>query len=395
MNEVTAKPYLTINLGSENDTRTFSDAQELSQWLSGTLEEWRWLTEIRDPPGTSYAPATNAWNKIQREMNTASSDIYNPETTKNYLEKFFSNYAWLSTKNAQRNFIDNWCIDGKRVEASIIVAYLLGENLNLQNPNRILPVLIEFCLMEQGFTESHRAKISLGQVKSNFLSALNKSLKLYEQQNHEFTELKTNLTEKTAQQDQYFQTAESERKDIFEQQLNKTKEDFQNLEAIYNAKLSTKAPVIYWRQKCKTHHCAIITISTLLVVGIGALLCWMKEIAMAIKSVADIVGSSPTVVIAVYVTIVTIILWLIRLLTKLLLSQIHLWNNAYEKITMCQAYLAMLRNKSFNESGGNHMEIIFSALFRPSGDGIAKDDEMPLTALDGIVKLLKKVSPSN
>lgn len=62
---------------------------------------------------------------------------------------------------------------------------------------------------------------------------------------------------------------------------------------------------------------------------------------------------------------------------------------------MCQAYLAMLRNKSFNESGGNHMEIIFSALFRPSGDGIAKDDEMPLTALDGIVKLLKKVSPSN
>ncbi|QQS16839.1 MAG: hypothetical protein IPK86_01205 [Neisseriales bacterium] len=390
MNEVRTEPYLTINLGSETEIRVFNNEQELNQWLSSILEEWRWLAEISDPLGISYTPASDAWNRIQREVNTAISNIHNPEVIKNHLENLFSNYAWLSTKNAQRNFIDNWCMEGKKFEASIIAAYLLGENLDLQNLNRILPVLIEFCLVEQGFTESNRAKISLGQIKNRLLSDLNKSLKLYEQQSHKFTELKANLTAKTIQQDQNFQAAESERRIFFEQQLKKIKDDFQNLEAIYNTELATKAPVIYWRKKCKTHCWFMGGIILLLGSGIIALLCGIEEIAAIIKSVADIVGSSPTMVIAIYITIITIILWLIRLLTKLLLSQIHLWNNAYEKITMCQAYLAMLRNKSFNESGSNHMEIIFSALFRPSGDGIAKDDEVPLTAVDWITKFLKK-----
>jgi hypothetical protein len=80
--------------------------------------------------------------------------------------------------------------------------------------------------------------------------------------------------------------------------------------------------------------------------------------------------------------------WFIRLLVRIFLSNIHLENDASERVTMAKTYLALIRDGSFE--GKEHIGTILAALFRPTGDGIVKDEGLPPTAMEWLTKLSGK-----
>ncbi|MCP4539940.1 MAG: hypothetical protein GY832_22600 [Chloroflexi bacterium] len=73
--------------------------------------------------------------------------------------------------------------------------------------------------------------------------------------------------------------------------------------------------------------------------------------------------------------IATIGVWAIRVLVRLLMSNIHLHDDAAERRTMLLTYLALLREGELPE--GDVRQLILQALFRPSSTGIVKDDAAP------------------
>lgn len=66
------------------------------------------------------------------------------------------------------------------------------------------------------------------------------------------------------------------------------------------------------------------------------------------------------------------ILWIIRIVVKIALSNLHLSEDAYERVVMIQTYLAFIKEGHGLEE--NDKQLILSSLFRPSNIGIIKDE---------------------
>ena len=77
--------------------------------------------------------------------------------------------------------------------------------------------------------------------------------------------------------------------------------------------------------------------------------------------------------------------WICRVLVKIFLTHIHLGNDAKERVTMIQTYLALLREGS----GPNEeqRELILQTLFRPSPTGLVKDDLTPPFLWEWVTKV--------
>ena len=82
-----------------------------------------------------------------------------------------------------------------------------------------------------------------------------------------------------------------------------------------------------------------------------------------------------------------ICIWAIRLLVRIFLSNMHLENDAGERVTMAKTYLALIRSDSLSKEG--NIDTVLAALFRPTGDGIVKDEGLPPSTLELFTKLGK------
>ncbi|MNE58137.1 hypothetical protein D3C80_1531500 [compost metagenome] len=65
------------------------------------------------------------------------------------------------------------------------------------------------------------------------------------------------------------------------------------------------------------------------------------------------------------------VFWAGRLLTKLYLSQHHLRQDAEERATMTETYLALIENSA---ASTEDRQVILNALFRNTPDGIVKEE---------------------
>jgi hypothetical protein len=86
-----------------------------------------------------------------------------------------------------------------------------------------------------------------------------------------------------------------------------------------------------------------------------------------------------------FLLLATLSFWLIRLLVRIFLSNMHLENDAAERVTMAKTYLALLRND--NVPKGDGINTVLAALFRPTGDGIVKDEGIPPSTFEWLTKL--------
>ena len=78
-------------------------------------------------------------------------------------------------------------------------------------------------------------------------------------------------------------------------------------------------------------------------------------------------------------------LWALRIFAKLFFSQVHLAIDASERVTLIQAYIAMLADPSSGADIGR--EIVLANIFRSTASGIVSDDGMPPTLLTEATKV--------
>ena len=75
--------------------------------------------------------------------------------------------------------------------------------------------------------------------------------------------------------------------------------------------------------------------------------------------------------------ITMMLVWFVRILVRIFLSNLHLAKDADERRTMLSTYIAMVRGgKAFKDED---LRLILEPLFRPTADGIVKDEAMPLS----------------
>lgn len=87
---------------------------------------------------------------------------------------------------------------------------------------------------------------------------------------------------------------------------------------------------------------------------------------------------------AFFIVSLAIVVWIIRLLVKVFLSNLHLLSDAKERETIIMTYLALEREEQVLKK--EDKELILPSIFRTSSHGIIKDDSSPNPVMNILTK---------
>lgn len=157
-----------------------------------------------------------------------------------------------------------------------------------------------------------------------------------------------------------------------------------DVEAAYKEHMGLAAPVKYWKDKATEHenaeYWARLWVIFFFPVALAGMAYAFNETGVSlITSVKESqVPNAPPFPNAIFIvasaglaSCAGLVFWVGRLLTKLYLSQHHLKQDAEERATMTETYLALIENGAASEAD---RQVILSALFRNTPDGIVKED---------------------
>jgi hypothetical protein len=170
--------------------------------------------------------------------------------------------------------------------------------------------------------------------------------------------------------------------------MNKATSSLEQTEVALLEKVRLKAPIKYWADKRKEHRIAAWAwLAAVVVVGGTAM---GGAVFFAVLMLGPIVenatgdtveAATPSFSAAVATAVVLgIALWILRLLTKNWMSNVHLAEDARERVAMIQSFLAIMADEGAKLNADDRA-VMLSSIFRPASDGIVKEDHGPNLAL--------------
>jgi len=196
-----------------------------------------------------------------------------------------------------------------------------------------------------------------------------------------------------AQVAQRFEDAETRLKAVdrtAKKQAVERQTEFEHLQDVFKTQLRLRAPVTLWAERETGHKTAAETafkrfaISTSAAIAIGIFVPFLAGDYIAESFFTNICNDAePPICERVFsakgpltitglLLVLSLVMWVTRLQYRVFLSERHLSLDASEKKAFTETYLAM---KEGEDVGADNEAIVLAALFRPTQDGIIKDDE--------------------
>lgn len=191
-------------------------------------------------------------------------------------------------------------------------------------------------------------------------------------------------------------------------------EKFNDTHTQFFEKLKYEAPVDLWRKRAKDHKTksrqALIVFQLLLVFCLSIAV-WVAvfqgdfisdafvqircipidETTVDPKNCSNVFSPQGVFLTSTILLVTSLSLWVMRLQSKIYLSERHLALDAEERMAFAQTFLALKADETVSST---NEAIVLSSLFRPTQDGIIKDDEgaLDLSAAAIIAKSMQKPS---
>ena len=171
-------------------------------------------------------------------------------------------------------------------------------------------------------------------------------------------------------------------------EIEKKRKDYDDVRASFIDHMKLEAPAKYWQNRSKSANAARIIYLVAFLIALVSTICvfkfsiipWLEPNVHAVVSK----DKYPIFEVSAFVSLSAFSFWIIRLIARLALSSHHLKIDADERNIMMQTYLALIQGGGASE---NEREIILQTLFKPTSDGIVKEDpqiELPfLNAVRG------------
>ena len=201
-----------------------------------------------------------------------------------------------------------------------------------------------------------------------------------------------------------FEADQSARNNEWRKAVNGANAELQNIKDAYDKHMALAAPVDYWESKQKRHfswmwvsglitalcmilagwllHCELAAVATNAIASNSS----SSTLAMKQEGFVGVLSALATWRLGSFILLATLAFWVLRLLVRIFLSNLHLENDARERVTMVKTYLALIREGSLSSDSEN-LKAVLAALFRPTGDGIVKDEGIPPNMLELLTKL--------
>jgi hypothetical protein len=428
MSDAAATPYLVVNFGEEGGSQSWNNIEDVRSWINAQRTDWQWLSQQNlNPTNNAWGLIANALEGCRNSLQSAEQHVGNEQHVANmkrdagqHLERLFSKSPWLLPNTSYRKFIFEVRENGRPIEAGLIAAHLFGQDMNGAPLSKVVAALVEFELFSRGIKDRVRTEsAALKKLVGEMTTLLDEHKQLKVNQTAEFATLNADIATQATNHGTSFDEAQAARDEAWKKQLQETEDELKQLNETYDTHMALAAPVSYWEGKRDKHSkwskwSFIALTACMLIFGI-VLFCELRGVAQMIEDtklaaiassaanakLGSAVATAPaasamsplldvlaTWKIGAYILLVTLAFWFIRLLVRIFLSNIHLENDASERVTMAKTYLALIRDGSFE--GKEHIGTILAALFRPTGDGIVKDEGLPPTAMEWLTKLSGK-----
>lgn len=443
MSEPEIKPYLSVDFGEQGGRFDWMTADEAMTWMNQLRDQWSWIS------GVGHNPTHQVWSAIANGFNSPIGNIQQAQNYQNQgqpqavegqltnaralLENFIKPNPWLLPGNAQRRFVEEIKESGKSLEAGVIVANWMQIDLSGPPIRQVVWALMQWEFYERGIKDRMKSEsAALKRLAGDMQTTLTGYQEAERTQTARFDGLHSQITEQSSGQQTEFETAQTTRDTEWQAKIEETQKELDALKDAYDKHMSLAAPVEYWEGKRQKHGrwtlvSFVAIVVCMLSVGftlhselqdIGKAVEANKVIVAAAKTVANqatkdtkqtpqttpgtpagdttkevpasqssqgLLESAATWKIGSFVLLATLCFWFIRLLVRIFLSNLHLENDAAERVTMAKTYLALIRDSALPK--GENISTILAALFRPTGDGIVKDEGLPPTAMEWLTKL--------
>ena len=141
-----------------------------------------------------------------------------------------------------------------------------------------------------------------------------------------------------------------------------------------------RAPATYWDERRKDHERMSKVTGAFSFGGIafasGGLAWWTHDLlrTAAPNTAPEASREGMLVLIGLFAV------WGVRLVVRMFLSHLHLATDAAERVVMARTHLSLLEGDRL--AGKEDRQLILQALFRPTSDGIVKDEGIPPSMLE-------------
>jgi hypothetical protein len=389
--ENTEKPLFKVDLGTEAGTLQPRSLDELAQWLQVEQEFWAWLAR---------PPVANSVPDVQRQLHNQPLLVQRLTEARAFQQRadpanlsrvladiqriLVERYAGMKLLHSSSPRAKYLASINDKISAAYAWRFFVG--LGLSSPGNVIE-LRGFMLAatfdlglspERARSEENALRDLRKRVEDEHESLRSQAGKLAD----DFGGLHSNIVQLHEQQRKQHDEAQAARSTEFktlvtdsENSLKKLKdESAAELKAIaetYDKKMSLQSAVTYLNDKAKTHR------TVAWIMGLVSLAAAATFGGLAVWFGATLLGSDKTDWhrIATAALAATLSFWLLRILVRMFLSNMHLATDSRNRATLMQTYLALLR-----EGGGlqaDDRELILKMLFRPFTDGLVRDDATP------------------
>jgi hypothetical protein len=198
------------------------------------------------------------------------------------------------------------------------------------------------------------------------------------------SQLKSKRTKYTENRDQTV-------KDLLEyvkQETKTSRDKIVEFEEFTKNKVALQGPIHYWQDKRWWHRLstALSGLAFLVYLGVCVKIAsstfWARY--QSFFEFLDQWKDTGLGAVALLGGLLAVALMLARVLYRIFASQLHLWNDASERVTMIQTYLALAEKGHAKEE---FLGALLSRLFSPASDGIVRDDLGSIGPIDLASKL--------
>lgn len=279
--------------------------------------------------------------------------------------------------------------------------FLFGISYDTRTKDSFIGAVIAYEFTVKDITEITGRKVqeqkSINRLKADFLDYIKNSEIAYLENIHEASSVFTKYSEKidelkTSKEKDFNEWFEKTKNDDWQNWFDEKTEILKKLEETYEAKLKLEKPAKYWSKKSTTYYQQGNTAKTLLffIIGISSLLLaliliispdWIFNTVFKGNSIAVVRWS------IVFITLVSLIAFSVRALTKYMFSSYHLARDAEERHTLTFFYLALLKDTDVKDED---RKLILQSLFSRVETGLLKDDSSPTMPSDVVSKLISK-----
>ncbi len=396
MAETPNQPILNIELGEHGDRLSFKNSEELRLWISTERNKWVWLREAGRPMADWASSAQDEfYNQLDQFVQQWQRSVQSPQEVINVFSRILSAFDQFVLKNRRVIFSTNPAAPfiaslrekrGDRVAAGAYLAILSAQiNTGGQTQSDCFEGIIEAFLYKREIDWAADAQQKTfnrlkGKYEDETLRQDQRFQQLVEQNQVLNIGFEAALKEKSESLNKLHAEQASDYAKLTEQHVAK----LSSIETAYDQKLALQKPVEFWDKKEKEHR------------RLAKLLGWY--------ALATIVGLATALGVAAYLILSTLApndnpkhwqigvlavalffsIWVIRILVRMFLSNLHLAEDAAERRTMILTYLSMAREGSQFEAKDKHL--ILQHLFRSASDGLVKDDAAPPTPMEVLTR---------